>query len=219
MLIIAHSFSLNLHRAHSATHKPSRDAAVQAALNILDAQQQLFDLLGNAHYKIFMLSYYSVDAGIYLAVTTAKYPVPDRQTARQIEMALQQTIQRLSWMSTRNSLAQAGVQILRRCLRLSEQTIRNESPPPNHHSSDLVGEDTPSVQPSSIRGNTCAALLGDPSPRSPTYADQSYVGLLDASTPRFDDQDWDRMFAAITDADYTTDTFIGEFIQAPNSPL
>ncbi|KIW35184.1 hypothetical protein, variant [Cladophialophora immunda] len=217
MLIVGHSFLLNLHRAHSATHKASREAAIQAALNILDAQQQLFDLLGNAHYKTFMLSYYSVDAGIYLAVTTAKYPMPNGQTARQTDVALQQTIQRLSWMSSRNALAQAGLQILRRCLRFSEQPTRNESPPRSHHFSALAEEDMPSVQPASIRGDACATLLGDPS-RTPTYADQSYVGLLDVSAPDFDDQDWDRMFAAITDANYTMDTFIGEFSEPPNSP-
>ncbi|KAK5553011.1 hypothetical protein LTR46_009087 [Exophiala xenobiotica] len=113
MLITANSFLLNLHRAHSATQETSRHAAIQAAINILDAQQQLYDLMGDAHYKLFMLSYYSVDAGIYLAVTTAKYPVPDRETSQKIDVSLQQTIQRLSWMSARSSMSQAGGQILR----------------------------------------------------------------------------------------------------------
>lgn len=223
MLIVAHSFLLNLHRAHSASHQASRDAALQAALNILDAQQQLFDLLGEVHYKIFMLSYHSVDAGIYLAVTTAKYPVPDPQTARQIDIALQRTIQRLSWMSPRNALAEGGVQILRRCLRSSEQqqTIRPESPPSaqrhHHRSFASLEEDAPSVQPTSSRADASATLLGDPS-TGPIDTDQSNDGLFDMSIPDFDNLDWDRMFAAITDADYTMDTFLGEFGLPPNSP-
>ncbi|KAK5206266.1 hypothetical protein LTR47_011014 [Exophiala xenobiotica] len=215
MLITANSFLLNLHRAHSATQEASRHAAIQAAINILDAQQQLYDLMGDAHYKLFMLSYHSVDAGIYIAVTNAKYPVRDRQTSQKIDISLQQTIQRLSWMSARSSLAQAGGQILHHCIRLKEQAIQNDSPTPIHHSSVPTEQDTPSAQRSSIHDDARATLLGEPL-LGPTYADQSHHGLFDVPSLNFDNQDWDRMFAAITDADYAMDTFLDEFSQPPN---
>ncbi|KAK5279674.1 hypothetical protein LTR40_007454, partial [Exophiala xenobiotica] len=68
---------------------------------------------------------------------------------------------------------------------------------------------------SSIHDDARATLLGEPL-LGPTYADQSHHGLFDVPSLNFDNQDWDRMFAAITDADYAMDTFLDEFSQPPN---
>ncbi|KAI5366528.1 hypothetical protein Slin15195_G080500 [Septoria linicola] len=90
----------------------SRAAAVHAALNILAAQQGLFDLLEDAHYKSFMLSYYTADASLFLAALPFASMVSNAQLVNQVAQALQRASIRLAWMSPRNKMAAAALQVL-----------------------------------------------------------------------------------------------------------
>lgn len=111
--ITANAFLLALHRQHAQIRPESRIAAVHAALNILSAQQRLSNLLNDVHYKLYMLSYYTVDASLFLASLTfgdAHYLNPHLN--QQVIEALQVAATRLSWMAGRSRLAECALRIL-----------------------------------------------------------------------------------------------------------
>lgn len=110
--VTANNFLLALHRQHARTELQSREAAMCAALEILDAQQALFEAMGDKHYKCYMLSYYTIDAGIFLATLVAKHPPSDPKQAHAVDVALQRSIERLTWMVPRNKMAASAIPIL-----------------------------------------------------------------------------------------------------------
>lgn len=112
---VANGVIMVLHRPHMATHVESRKAAVQAALNTLDAQQRYFDLTDPHHYKLFGLTFYTIDAAIMLSAITLMYPPKDEDVKRRINGAMGQAISRLTVMSKSNPTASSGTQIVRTC--------------------------------------------------------------------------------------------------------
>ncbi|KAL1628936.1 hypothetical protein SLS54_001625 [Diplodia seriata] len=112
---VAHNMIMVLHRPHMAMHVESRRAAVQAALNVLDAQQRYFSLHKPYHYKLFGLTYYSVDSSIMLSAIALIYPPTDDAVKRRISEALQAAVSRLEIMSKSNPTANSGAQMARAC--------------------------------------------------------------------------------------------------------
>ncbi|KAL1631770.1 hypothetical protein SLS56_004291 [Neofusicoccum ribis] len=112
---VANGVIMVLHRPHMATHVESRKAAVQATLNTLDAQQRYFDLTDPHHYKLFGLTFYTIDAAIMLSAITLMYPPKDEDVKRRINGAMGQAISRLTVMSKSNPTASSGTQIVRTC--------------------------------------------------------------------------------------------------------
>ena len=113
--ITANSFIMALHRAHAKVRTASRQTAVQAALSSLDAQDRLFELVGKHHYKVYTLSFYTIDAAIFLAVTTAEHPPTDPEVIEQLHHALRQAIRRLGLLSQRSGMAKTGERMLTYC--------------------------------------------------------------------------------------------------------
>jgi Fungal specific transcription factor domain len=111
----ANSFLMALHRPHVAVHTKSRHAAIQAALDCLEAQQRLFELVGESHYKIYTLSFYTIDAGIFLSATILEHPPVDQVVLEQIQSALRKAISRLTLMSDRSAMAGTGLRLLTSC--------------------------------------------------------------------------------------------------------
>jgi hypothetical protein len=111
----ASSFLIALHRPHVALHTESRHAAIQAALDCLESQQRLFDLISRHHYKIYTLSFYTIDAGIFLSATTLEHWPLDHALLQHIQRVLRQAIIRLDAMKERNPMAKSGAQILTTC--------------------------------------------------------------------------------------------------------
>ncbi|KAJ5094429.1 hypothetical protein N7456_010290 [Penicillium angulare] len=111
----AHSFLMALHRPHSKTHVASREAAIEAALSVLDAQERLFDLMATQYSNIYALSVYTVDASIFLSVTVLEFPPSDPALLYRIDRVVEKAKHRLESLKARVSLANSGLQILKLC--------------------------------------------------------------------------------------------------------
>lgn len=84
---VASSFLMVLHRPHVAVHPRSRQAAVRAALDTLHAQQNLFELMSEHHYRVYGFSFYTIDAGIFLSAVTIGQ-APENNDSDLLEQAL-----------------------------------------------------------------------------------------------------------------------------------
>ncbi|KAJ6004889.1 hypothetical protein N7540_012688 [Penicillium herquei] len=118
----AHSFLVALHRPHSKTHAASREAAIQSALSILDAQERLFALMANQYSNIYALSIYTVDASIFLSAATLQYPPSDPALTERIDLAIEKAKYRLEFTKERVSLSNSALQILKLC-HLKKQSL------------------------------------------------------------------------------------------------
>lgn len=112
---ILQAFLMALHRPHMKEHGESRRAAIKAALDCLEAQQSLFELCGEQHYKIYTLLFYTVEQGIFLSASALTNQISDQTIMRYILIALQKAIARLALMQTRSAMAKSGQQILSAC--------------------------------------------------------------------------------------------------------
>ncbi|KAK9241894.1 hypothetical protein V1506DRAFT_465493 [Lipomyces tetrasporus] len=119
----ASSFLMALHRPHVAIHKFSRDAGIRAALNILESQQRLFEMVSRHHHKFFYLSFYTIDAAMFLAATMIKHTPTDQDLLQNIYHSLRKAINRLLVMKEKSPIAKSGVQVLAQ----SYQKISSES--------------------------------------------------------------------------------------------
>ncbi|KAM3073368.1 hypothetical protein ACMFMG_004733 [Clarireedia jacksonii] len=130
----AYMFILALHRPHASIHIQSRDAAIKAALNCLDAQEKLFRALKSHHYRIYSLAFYSIDAGIFLAGIHLERPELDPHLQLEIQNAISTAIARLRVMQERSPMAKSGLQILTICYERiiaspkNTSTVHNERP-------------------------------------------------------------------------------------------
>ncbi|KAJ5675402.1 hypothetical protein N7462_008299 [Penicillium macrosclerotiorum] len=118
----AHSFLLALHKPHSKTHLASRNAAIESALSILDAQERLFDLMATQYSNIYALSVYTVDASTFLSVITLQYPPSDSALSYRIDHAIEKARHRLDLVKERLSLASSALQVLNLC-HLKKQSL------------------------------------------------------------------------------------------------
>lgn len=120
LLATANIFLLALHRPYISTHEASRYAAIDAAFEILKSQQRLFGFVHEPQYKLYGYSFYTIDAGIFLAATVLKYPNLDRDISERALQELQQATIRLGLMKERSSIAKTGEVILRQCCAMLE---------------------------------------------------------------------------------------------------
>lgn len=111
----AHSFLMALHRPHSKARVASRNAAIEAALSTLDAQECLFDLMAQRYYSIYALSVYNVEAAIFVSVTILEYPPSDPVLSHRIQSTIEKAIYRLELAQERLTLAKLGLKILKLC--------------------------------------------------------------------------------------------------------
>lgn len=123
--IMSESFILALHRPHSTLRRASRKEAITAALRSLTAQQCLFELCNEHHYKIHTLVFYIVDAVVFLTSMVLMYckPPSSMDTAEDksdipihdIRFALLQAVTRMGCMRNRSDVAREGEKVLKRC--------------------------------------------------------------------------------------------------------
>jgi len=111
----ASAFLLALHRPHVVEHPESRHAAIEAALNCLDGQQRLFEMVQEHHYRFYSLSFVTIDAGIFLSGITIEHPPDDPLLLQRIQSALRQGIARLTVIQKRSTMAKSGLEFLRIC--------------------------------------------------------------------------------------------------------
>lgn len=115
MLTFANSFLVALHRPHAPAHQESRDAAISAALTVLESQQRLLQGLSPVHYATFGVAFYTIDAGLYLSTAVLDTLPPDEQLCHRIVVALRRGIDRLHTIRARNAMAESGVKVLEKC--------------------------------------------------------------------------------------------------------
>jgi hypothetical protein len=135
----AYMFMLALHRPHASIHIPSRDAAITAALNCLDAQEKLFRSLKSHQYRIYSLAFYSIDAGIFLAGIRLERPELDQDLQVRIQTAISTAIARLKIMEEKSPMAKSGLQILTICFERiiaspKTKTVVGNEPLSSNHS-------------------------------------------------------------------------------------
>ncbi|KAK9350568.1 hypothetical protein V1505DRAFT_318406 [Lipomyces doorenjongii] len=122
----ASSFLMALHRPHAAIHKFSREAGIRAALNTLESQQRLFEMVSSHHHKFFSLSFYTIDAAMFLTATMIKHTPTDQDLLQNIYHSLRQAINRLLVIKERSPIAKSGVQVLAQCFqKISSESSKN----------------------------------------------------------------------------------------------
>ncbi|KAL9616594.1 MAG: hypothetical protein Q9160_008539 [Pyrenula sp. 1 TL-2023] len=137
---IGQAFLMALHRPHMAQHEESRQAAIKAALDCLQAQQALFDVCGEQFYKMYTLSFYTIEPSIFLSATALGSEALDRVTVESILAAVGQGITRFTMMKRRSTIARSGLPILSNCYqKLSKKIIElnSLSGMPNDTSNDV----------------------------------------------------------------------------------
>jgi hypothetical protein len=151
----AYMFMLALHRPHASIHIPSRDAAIKAALDCLDAQEKLFRSLKSHQYRIYSLAFYSIDAGIFLAGIRLERPELDPDLQLRIQTAISTAIARLKIMEERSPMAKSGLQILTICFERiiaspKNRTVVHNEPPsfnqPTINPDDADQQDKPASE-------------------------------------------------------------------------
>ncbi|KAJ8068523.1 hypothetical protein OCU04_004073 [Sclerotinia nivalis] len=115
LAIFAYSFIMALHRPHAPIHPASRIASIKAALDCLDAQDLFMQLMKPHHYRIYSLSFNSIDCGIVLSGMLLESPHMENSLREIIQAAMDKTIGRLKLMEERSPIAKSGVQILTIC--------------------------------------------------------------------------------------------------------
>ena len=115
-------------RAHAPQYPESREAGLQAALNCLEVQEQLFHLVAPTHYRIYTLAFYTVDAGLFLSALAIKRLVVDLATLQKICLSLKKSITRLEAIKTRNTMAKTSAKVLTACY-WKIQDLANDSDP------------------------------------------------------------------------------------------
>ena len=138
ILTAANIFLLSLHRPYISTHPASRHAAIEAAFEILQTQQRLFEIVFEPQRKLYGYSFYTLDAGTFLTKVTVQYPNLDVVTPASALQALRLAATRLSLMKGRNPMAAKGEPILQQCCRILEARIC--APPSAQSHQEVHGE-------------------------------------------------------------------------------
>ncbi|KAI1629276.1 hypothetical protein EDD37DRAFT_645035 [Exophiala viscosa] len=96
ILTYANLFLMTLHRPHVANHADSCRCAVQASVTALESLARSFALTAVAQYKSFALSFYTVDASIFLSCIVAIYPPIENEVQSRVDHVLRQALHRCS---------------------------------------------------------------------------------------------------------------------------
>jgi hypothetical protein len=139
LLTTANTFLLALYRPYVSTHVASRHAATEAAFEVLQTQHRLFETTHEPHRKLYGYSFYTIDAGLFVAAVVIKYSAFDMNTSTRALQQIRQAIAWLSLMADRNSMARKGLPILEQCCRVIEANML--SPFNTSSNDDFGGED------------------------------------------------------------------------------
>lgn len=220
--VTANAFLLALHRRHSRFHLANRSLAIDAALKVLSAQQQLFEVMGKASYKIFMLSYYSVDAGLYLAAILASHSPDNPSLTAEVKLSLRQATDRLSWIADRSVVAASGLVAIRGLYQRRSRSLARQQTPTfqdNAMAADEPNYAQYNTDPVSLPEGASQGFDPDvytdtelQSSRSSAHAIALHSAVSDHQshfselTPTFDP------FMGVTEMDYTLENFLSELL-------
>ena len=106
---------LSKYRHHITSHTESRQAGIECALDCLRSQQQLFESVDERHYRFYTLSFYTIDAAIFLSAAVLDHPPDCQLRLDRVDGALRQSIARLTLMQQSSDMAKSGLEILTAC--------------------------------------------------------------------------------------------------------
>lgn len=127
------SYLLAIHRPHANSYPASRQAAIEAALRTLEAQQRIFEMVASQFHRSFFLTIYTIDAAIFLSAVMIECAPADPAISEKIRYALQQGLYRLGVIKAVSSVAKSGEQVLLRCFqkiheRNGAQVVPDQAP-------------------------------------------------------------------------------------------
>ncbi|KAK5258186.1 hypothetical protein LTR20_007118 [Exophiala xenobiotica] len=102
-----------LHRPFIASHPPSRSAAINAALDGMDLQHSIFDLVPHPQNRLYATTLSTIEASVFLCGIMMDLPPRDPVEDRRIRQAILLAIGRLAATKDWSPLAEAGEQVLR----------------------------------------------------------------------------------------------------------
>ncbi|KAJ5356484.1 hypothetical protein N7517_011093 [Penicillium concentricum] len=211
----ANSFLMALHRPHARTHMASRHAATQAAFATLDAQAQLFDMMATSYSSIYALCIYTLDAGIFLSVTTLEHPPTDMGILHGIIRAIRKAIHRLELAQERVSLAGPGSRILKLCHQKMQASAQAQPSSQESAAHEATRFTAASFMDESFSGgahvqespNQPSEILGYTSGSGISLSDHiSFDGTVmfeDITQPNFDMEAWVRELGQSNDLGWT----------------
>ncbi len=103
-----------LHRPFIGSHPPSRSAAINAALDGMDLQHLIFDLVPHPQNRLYATTLSTIEASVFLCGIMMDLPPRDSVEDRRIRQAILLAIGRLAATKDWSPLAEAGEQVLRR---------------------------------------------------------------------------------------------------------
>lgn len=195
----ANSFLMALHRPHAKTRTFSRNAAIEAAICTLDAQEHLFDLMATQYYSIYALSVYTIDAAVFLSVTTVEHPPSDAGILYRHLHVIEKATRRLELAQERVSLANSGLQILKPCYQKLQ--LLSQLP---LHTPEYTAHQPIQIMDSVSCGKT---QMDDPScQQSEGFSNLTETGMLSISElSQFDSA---TMFEDITSSDFDIELWV-----------
>ncbi|KAH8586120.1 hypothetical protein B0O99DRAFT_529327 [Bisporella sp. PMI_857] len=102
-----------LHRPYIFTNSSSRNLALKAGLEVLDAQQTLFNLLASTRCKMFCLGLRTFDAIILIATIYILYPSENKDELGDSLQHFEWAMERFNVMGDRHAMAKAALGVLK----------------------------------------------------------------------------------------------------------
>lgn len=192
---MANAVLMILHRPHLARHNESRQVVVDCALTVLDSHQCLFEKTCKHLYKMFSLTFYTIDAAIMLSAVTVMYPTEEPKAEKIVEDALKTALVRLKLMEASNPTAEAGAQVVQKCYEKFQDAKRFSVPEPR----GLIFQRASMLPHSTGHGDMSCSTL-DPS-WNHSHLNETYsVAMFDYSTSNtFDASFWLEQLTQVPD--------------------
>lgn len=129
LFTLVHHTLMGLHRAQVTNHIHSRIEFTHSAMACLESQERFFRLTPVHQYRLYELTYYTIDAAIMLSAITVAYPPKDLVLRRRVSDDLQKAIVRLEMMKDCSPTATSGLLILVRCYQRVQKALAVEQSP------------------------------------------------------------------------------------------
>ncbi|KIV79770.1 hypothetical protein PV11_07314 [Exophiala sideris] len=191
VLIYANLYLMTLHRPHVAHYAESCRHAIQASITALASLDRCFALTKPEQYKSFPLSFYTVDASIFLSSIVAAHLLTESEVKARVDRVLRQALERLAIIEAYSPIAESGLAILRRCCgKLKDQcpqayifTISTPSTVLNPFSLQLRSSSQDFRLQQAIPTMHSAAYMHNYQPHGQQPPSLSSTGSLDTSGP------------------------------------
>ncbi|KIX92201.1 uncharacterized protein Z520_12082 [Fonsecaea multimorphosa CBS 102226] len=137
-------FILLLHRPYIFSNSKSRSEIMKAGIHMLEAQQRFFETLSPHHYKMFTLTYLSVEPCVSMLAVLIAFPHENAQLVSQAFRCIKESLVRLKTIRNTNKVAGQGADVIQNLLLRAEKnqpspvsTSKSSSPRSDEHSSEL----------------------------------------------------------------------------------